>query len=114
MKLYRMLLDAPRIKLAGNVTLGNILSHYRLSISLRTLKENTDLQHKHELLVGQAETVLAIAKGGFPVHLSLQAEDSAQAKIYQDYKITSYLLISTCTQVTPKDLLVRKSDRKIP
>ena len=86
MKLYRMLLGAPRIELAANVTWGNILSRYRLSRSLGTLKRNTDLQHKHGHLAGQAEMLLAMAKG-FPVHLSLQAEDSAQAKIYQDYII---------------------------
>lgn len=55
-----------------------------------------------------------MAKEGFPVHLFLQAEDSCQANIYQDYKITSYVFISTCMQVTANDLLVKKSDRKIP
>lgn len=62
MKLYRTLLDAPGIELAAHVALGNILAHYRFSRSLETLKKNTDLQHKHEHLVGQAETLLAMAK----------------------------------------------------
>jgi len=85
MKLYSLLLDAPRTELAGSVTLGNLLSLYRLRRSLGTLKKITDLQHKRGCLVGQTETLLAMAKEGLPVHLSSQAEDSAQAKIYQNY-----------------------------
>lgn len=86
MKLYSMLLDGPRIELAANVTLGNILPCYRV----RDFKKNTDLQHKCGHLVGQTEALLAIAKEGFHVHLSLQAEDSDQTKIYQDYIICSH------------------------
>lgn len=46
--------------------------------------------------------------------LFLQEKDSVQVKIYEDSRMLSYVVISTCMQVTAKYLLVRKSDRKIP
>lgn len=52
-----------------------------------------------------------MAKEGFPVHFSCRKRTLLRPKFT---KILSYVLISTCMQVTAKYLLVRKSVRKIP
>lgn len=111
MQLHCLLLVPPRTEVSG--TLGNTLPCLRLSRPLGTLKKTqTDFQDKHEYLVGQAET-LSYSKRRLSCSFLLQEKDSAQVKIYQDSKILSYILISTCMQVTAKYLL-RKSDRNIP